>query len=375
MPITLRANEIFAGLSNMIISQQVFADDIKGSDLVDQARVDGSLYGDTKLYYSTDALASAPWGNDAEATNLLELHRPQEPEVQAIYLDIFRQICVTVDNYLSKRAWKDEGAFTSFNSRMLGWLRDTKKVYDGTLYNAFIGTVEGASNRAIVEVDITTATADLTGEEKARVEAETIAEKLANILVEMGDYTRDYNDFGQLRRYGLDEIKVIWNSAYVNKIKKIDMPTIFHKEGLVDKFDEYVLPAKYFGHVTDSSLVGEGLVLEGNKVHGTVATVRALVEKTFKVGDVNYHVFPGEILPDNTTVGGSTASFLYAEAYVECPDIICKIVTKLPPFMSAFEASTSWFNPKSLTETHFLTFGHNTLAYLKAFPLVTLEAE
>ena len=55
----LNSNEIFGALYNMIIGQEVFADNIKGSDLVDQARVDGSLYGDTKLYYSTDALTSA----------------------------------------------------------------------------------------------------------------------------------------------------------------------------------------------------------------------------------------------------------------------------------------------------------------------------
>ena len=88
----LRSNEIFAALYNMIISQEVFAVNIKGSDLVDQARVDGGLYGDTKLYYSTDALASAEWGNDAEATNLFTLHRPEGPECQAIVLDKFRNI-------------------------------------------------------------------------------------------------------------------------------------------------------------------------------------------------------------------------------------------------------------------------------------------
>ena len=101
---TLRSNEIFSALYNMIISQEVFADNIKGSDLVDQARVDGGLYGDTKLYYSTDALASAAWGNDAEAANLLDIARPEAPKCQAIVLDVFRQISLTVDNYLSKRA-------------------------------------------------------------------------------------------------------------------------------------------------------------------------------------------------------------------------------------------------------------------------------
>ena len=56
---TLTANEIFETLANMIISQQVFADNIsKHQTLVDKARVDGGLFGDTKLYYATDVLKS-----------------------------------------------------------------------------------------------------------------------------------------------------------------------------------------------------------------------------------------------------------------------------------------------------------------------------
>ena len=56
---TLNPNEIFASLANMIISQEVFADNLgKHQTLVDKARVDGSLYGDKKLYYATDVLES-----------------------------------------------------------------------------------------------------------------------------------------------------------------------------------------------------------------------------------------------------------------------------------------------------------------------------
>ena len=127
---TLNSNEVFAAIYNMIISQQVFANNIYDTKqtLADMSRVDGSLYGDTKLYYSTDVLKSFEWANDAEAQNLLKLHRPEAPECQAISIDKFRMIPVTVDNYLSKRAWKDEGAFAQFNAVTLGWLRDTKKV-------------------------------------------------------------------------------------------------------------------------------------------------------------------------------------------------------------------------------------------------------
>ena len=57
---TLTANEIYETLANMIISQEVFADNIgKNQTLVDKARVDGTLYGDTKLYYATDVLYSS----------------------------------------------------------------------------------------------------------------------------------------------------------------------------------------------------------------------------------------------------------------------------------------------------------------------------
>lgn len=125
---TLRSNEIFGALFNMIISQQVFADNIKGTDLVDRARVDGTLYGDTKLFYSTDALASAEWGNDAEAANLLDIARPEAPKCQAIVLDKFRQITLTVDDYLSKRAWGNPESFSSFMAVMMGWIRDTKNL-------------------------------------------------------------------------------------------------------------------------------------------------------------------------------------------------------------------------------------------------------
>ena len=154
----LNANEIFASIFNMIISQQVFTDNIKDTkaSLVDASRVDGSMYGDTKLYYATDILRSYAWGGDAEAERLLELDRPEDPQCQAITLDVFRQIRLTVDNYLTKRAWSTENAFNEFNSVMLGWIRDTKRVYDSTTYNAFIGTYETKEGKQSVTIQLPT---------------------------------------------------------------------------------------------------------------------------------------------------------------------------------------------------------------------------
>ena len=52
---TLNPSDIYTAIYNMIISQQVFADNLNfNEDCIN--RVDGTLYGDSKLYYSTNAL-------------------------------------------------------------------------------------------------------------------------------------------------------------------------------------------------------------------------------------------------------------------------------------------------------------------------------
>lgn len=338
----LKSNEVFASLYNMIISQQVFSDNIQGdvAKLANQAKVDGGLYGDTKLYYGTDALESKEWKGDAEATDLLALHRPKAPTCQAITIDKFRQISLTIDNYLSKRAWSTEGAFSDFNSVMLGWIRDTKKVYEATLYNCFIGTAVSAkaSQNISVEVPENVST------------GQAIAESIANLLDEMEDLSRDFNDDGYLRSYARGNLKVIWNSSYINQVKKVDMPVLFHKDGLIDKFEEEKLTARYFGTVNTVATKGDG------------AKVRSLIEQT--IG--SNHYFAGDLIGTSDTAPANTS-------YTVDSNIVCKIVETLPPFMSAFEVGTSFFNPMSLTENRYLTWGHNTLEYLKDKPMVTVK--
>ena len=199
---TLNQNEIFSAIYNMIISQQVFADNIYDtkSTLADMSRVDGTLYGDTKLYYATDVLKSIPWTNDAEAQNLLKLHRPEGPECQAITIDQFRMIPLTVDNYLTKRAFSTEGTFSQFNSQMLSWMRDTKKVFDATMFNAFVGThvagLEDDGKGAKQNYQITLPAEpdgvdDYNTEAYNRLVAGIIAEKMADLIVDLEDVSRD----------------------------------------------------------------------------------------------------------------------------------------------------------------------------------------
>ena len=367
---TLNQNEIFAALHNLIISQQVFADNIYDTKatLADMSRVDGTLYGDTKLYYSTDVLKSIPWTNDAEAQNFLKLHRPQPPEVQAITIDQFRMIALTVDDYLTKRAFSTEGAFSAFNSQMLAWMRDTKRVYDSTMFNSFIGTHStsvGAQNLSIALPAAPENATEANIEAYNRIIAQTVAQEMADLLVNLEDVSRDYNDYGNLRSYNSNDLVFVWNSEWVNKIKKLDLPTIFNKDGLLDKFAEHTLPARYFGNVNAS----------GGTTGATNLTIRSLIEKDYNTVepdnaayDEKKHIFPGDLLPANTAYQAN-------ETYTEDRNIIFKVYHKDSiPFMTAFETGTEFFNPRSLTETHYLIWGYNDLESLKNYPFITAKA-
>ena len=372
----LTHNEIFSAIYNMIISQQVFADNIYDtkSTLADKSRVDGTLYGDTKLYYSTDVLKSIEWTNDAEAQNLLKLHRPQAPECQAITIDQFRMIPLTVDNYLTKRAFSTEGTYSQFASQMLSWMRDTKKVYDATMFNSFVGTHaagleddgKGAKqNYQIILPAEPEGVDDYNTEAYHRIVAQTIAERMADLIVDLEDVSRDFNDYGNLRSYNVNDLVFVWNSDWVNKIKKLDVPTIFHKDGLIDKFAENVLPARYFGNVKTTS----GTTAASN------TTIRSLIEKDYNTVEPSQegydeakHIFPGDLLPGNTVYNAN-------EVYEEDPTIVFKVYHKNSiPFMTAFETGTEFFNPRSLTQTHYLIWGYNKLESLKNYPFITAKA-
>lgn len=366
----LNSNEIFAPLFNMIISQQVFADNIYETKetLADMSRVDGSMYGDSKLYYATDVLKSFPWMNDAEAQNLLKLHRPAAPECQRITIDTFRMIPLTVDYYLSKRAYSTEGAFMQFTSQMLGWIRDTKRVYDATLFNSFVGTNASLEGKQQVQVNLPVEPEEATEvnlEAYNRLVAGAIATAFADLMVDLEDVTRDYNDYGNLRSFNVNDLVFVWNAEQVNRIRKYDLPTIFHKEDLIDKFAQHTLPARYFGNVNTV----------GGTTGGTNLTIRSLIEKDYNEVepdnpdyDEKLHIFPGDLLPVNTPYEAN-------ETYGEDPSIVCKIYHKRSiPFMTGFETGTEFYNPRSLTQTHYLIWGYNSLEHLKNYPFVTVKA-
>lgn len=371
----LNANELFTSIFNMIIGQEVYSQNVGSmfSSLVDRARIDGTMLGDTYLKYSTDALATEefdPTGllNSGRQANVLEQHRPKDPYVQAITIDTFRQIPVTIDHYFTKRAFSTESAFADFNSVTLQWLRDTKRIYDATTYNVFVGTdTPSRTTTQIINIAPSAATGTEASnvESRRRINAQNVARKIADILVSMRDVSTDFNDLGYYRAWNLSDLMVVWNADWVNELRKVDLPTIFNKDGLFEIKEENVLPAKYFGFTAASGLAPQAWT-----------TTRALYEL---VDTDDAHHWAGEIVNAAKLADADATGYYKQTGAVDTasltPDgsIICKIMHKRSiPYMSGFETETEFINPRLLNENHYLTFGHNSLQHLVNYPLVTV---
>lgn len=126
--ITLNQNKITAALFNMIISQQVFDSGVASTELADRFRVDGTLFGDTKLYHSFDIGSPEDWLDDEEAKNLLELNRNKSGKTQSITMGVYKIISVTTDQYLSKQAFMAEGTFAEYIGFLKSSLRKIKGI-------------------------------------------------------------------------------------------------------------------------------------------------------------------------------------------------------------------------------------------------------
>lgn len=377
------ANELFTSLGNMIISQWVASDNVAkgGKSLLNVFKTDGSMYGDSKFFYATDALKSVEWTQDSQdALNVLATHRPADPKVQKIVLNKFRQIQLTTDSVLSKRAWSDEGTFSTFTTVLIGWMGDTKYLYDESIINCVIGTSKATSGRQNQTVTLETGASDKADvEAQNRINAQLIAKKAADIITDLTSVrnAKFYNDYGFRRKYDESQFITVWNADAINKITKIDLPTIFHDNGL-DKVvgDPYVLPKEYFGNIITSSNVSTysattpaagkpiasatGAYTPGNSnANGMICS---LIELDITVGGTAYHIMPGDEIPAGTILASSatTGTMAYGTVYIYDSSVLFKIIHKDAfKYMSAFETMSEFWNPKNLSTNRYLTFGYS----------------
>ena len=106
---------------------------------------------------------------------------------------------------------------------------------------------------------------------------------MANLIDDMKDYSTNYTKNGFERAFGEDEIKIVWNNKYVNAVKKIDLPSVFHDDALQSTFVGDVLPARYFG--------------EANAHTTAVAGDRATHDLYLTISNKTVYVAAGDKIP------------------------------------------------------------------------------
>lgn len=387
--VKLNQNTITQALFNMIISQQVFDSGVASTELADRFRVDGTLFGDTKLYHSFDIGSPEDWLNDEEAQDLLKLNRNKSGKTQSITMGIYKIIYITTDQYLSKQAFMREGTFAEYISFLTGSLRKIKRVYDRALINSKIGTLTPSTSRCEIKI-VTPKGATI--EETNRLEAQTIAAKLVVLKADLEDNNRDFNALNYLRSYPASELMAVWNVEKHAKITKLDLPTIFHNDVNAEGgFKEYDLPAKWFGVSATANLtlptskpatVTNRILKSGWYDVVTAATI-SLEEKptanTIYLWAGDEVPYKGQVYNDyargvTVTV---TATTLEKDYYYTVDDSIAFVLihSGALPFMSGFETGTEFWNARSLTTTNYLIFGHNNLEFLEEYPRIRVRVE
>lgn len=365
-PGQLKANEIFSSIFNMIISQELYVDNIKGANIAPGIKVvDGTLYGDTKLYYDCDIYKAWPFlheKNEATTYNLLTIHRPADPKVQAITIDTFQQIPISVDEYLTKRAWKDEGSWGLFNSVILKRMEDTKDIYDFTLTSAYIGTVKSTSTTNEVTVDVTAIMADTTtnGQHKLTLVTQAVMEGIADALDDLTIRdSRAFNANGFVKKFDLSDFELIGKNDVINALNKMGVPFIYHSE----KLEITKVHNEFFGAINAGATAGNG------------TTVRSLRPLLFTKTDNSLRWYrAGELVDIGDTLPAGASYTSENKTGLTKNGTVLKFVHKdAIPFMSAFRVGTAFFNARNLVENHYITWGHNTLVNLDGYPIITLK--
>lgn len=384
--VKLNQNTITTALFNMIISQQVFDSKVANTDLADRFRVDGTLFGDTKLYHSFDIGSPEDWLNDNEAPNLLQLNRNKSGKTQSITMGVYKIISITTDQYLSKQAFMGEGTFAEYTSFLTGSLRKIKRVYDRSLINSKIGTLEPSTIRC--DISIVTPKGATT-EEGNRLEAQTIAARLMVLKADLEDNNRDFNALDYLRSYSSEDLIAVWNVEKHAQITKLDLPTIFHNDINADGgFKQYDLPAKWFGEAATEDYTlpssAPGTVTKRVLVSGWYDVAQTEIVLVSKPTNNTVFLWAGDPVPytgqiyhdyvrkvDVTVV----STIMPSEYYYTVDNTIAFMLVHASalPFMSGFETGTEFWNGRSLTTNNYLIFGHNNLEFLEEYPRIRVK--
>jgi len=298
---TFTKNFLFAGTINLLRNVLVYANNVKqtGMDIASRYRVDFGTDPKQIIRYSTDALQTNPFaGGDSilalndysgqdllqnESNMLLKNYFPVDPDNQAIEGGVKRIIVLSVERFISGRAFETPYVQNDFWSIMLGWTQGTKQVADETNFRAWLFTKEADVTYEVDLYDASSATSIADVEKANRLNAQKLSAFMTSLATNIRDYTRALNGFGNLRNYEMGEFDVYGKPETMNKILGIDLPSLFHIDRVKNPFVFEEQHARFFGSPNAAATTGDSTVtfdaVRGKPTVTAVGTVRSFIDQ------------------------------------------------------------------------------------------------
>lgn len=390
--INMNQSTVTGALKNMIISQKINMIDVADTELADYFRVDGTLYGDTKLFYSADIGAPFAWADDVVgsadrlAPNLLEVNRNKSVICQAVKMGVYKFVSISTDQYLSKNAFMNEGVFGEMLGVFSSMLGKTKKVYDRALINSMIGCTVSSLTSNNIAITASVETNPITA---AQENSLNIMKSISILKAKLKENNRAFNELKYLRSYDFNDFVAVWNVEQKANIMDIAKPITFHKDGMGETgLKEFDLTAKWFGAINTSATLASATVrcakagwYDVSKTNAAYVSDYAKATDTLKGQSI--YLNEGDTLPSvgdytdaarGITVTVVSTTFPKDLSYTVDSKVILKLIHKDSlPFMSGFEAGSEFWNPLAKITTQYLMYGHNNLEFLKEYPLITIS--
>ena len=294
---TFNKNFLFAGTINLLRNVLVYANNVKktGMDIGARYRVDFGTAPKQLIRYSTDILQTVPFaggdslqndGNDQlqeESNLLLKNNFPVDPDNQALEGGKMRLIHLSVERFVSGRAFDEPYVQNDFWGIMLGWTTATKDVADETNFRAWLFTLQADRVFTVELYNPADATNIADAEKINRMNTQFLSSFLASLFTNVMDYTRLLNGFGNLRNYNITEFDVYGKPETMNKIRLVDVPMLFHKDGVENNFAFELQHARMFGEINDVAGTGDSTITwsvdKGKPTVTSIGTVRSLIDQ------------------------------------------------------------------------------------------------
>lgn len=361
---TMNANSVYGELTNLVNFFRLFDFDVTGNSIVDKCKVDGFMYGDTRLYRSFDVDGTYNFSQIGASGLLAEAWMENMAE-QSIVLNKQRQTTIMTAALMEKQAWDSDGAFSNFTTLLLDIINKNKRLFETGYVLTFLATMTPNSTVTVDMTDLAVPTSASELESYNRIFSQRAATVLADFYYEAKDNRRDLNGYGYIRSYDMSKAQLVWNYKFINKFK-YDTTNVFHKDDLLDEFMK--------GTVVTSNYISD--VAKINAAAVTVSSANSyvsLIEFTtgadpdlLPVPEGEQRIYPGNFVPVGTVMDEGTCYQVDNDCigYIFFPEAL--------PFMTGYEVKTSFEDADKLRKKDYITWAYNTLEYLKEFPFVKI---